>query len=93
MAVQGFGLAGAPAPYPCPCCAYFTLNKHSPHRVCAVCLWEDEGQSDHDAHLIRDGSNGVSLTQARFNFLALGAYNELSIPFARRPKPDELPTA
>jgi hypothetical protein len=69
------------------------LDKHSPYRVCPVCLWEDDGQGDHDAHLVRDGSNGVSLTQARLNFLAHGAYDKESIPFARRPKPDEQPDA
>src|SRR5262245_40690181 len=72
-------------------CRYMTLTKNSRHRVCPVCLWEDDGQNDHDADRVRDGSNGVSLTQARFNFLTFGAYDEVSIPFARRPMPSEHP--
>lgn len=92
MAVHGVDGRKADTTDPCPCCRYMTLTKNSPYRVCPVCLWEDDGQADHDADQIRDGFNGISLTQARFNFLAFGAYDEASIPFARRPKRDERPT-
>jgi cysteine-rich CPCC protein len=68
-----------------------TLDKNSRYRVCPVCLWEDDGQADPDADQVRNGFNSVSLTQARFNFIVFGAYDEMSIPFARRPTPNEQP--
>jgi hypothetical protein len=68
-----------------------TLSKCSRYRVCPVCLWEDDGQNDHDAHRVRDGYNGVSLAQARANFVAFGAYDEQSVPFARPAEPHERP--
>jgi hypothetical protein len=66
-----------------------TLVSTSCCRVCPVCLWEDDGQGDHDADRVREGSNGVSLTQARLHYLAFGAYDCRSVPFARRPSPHE----
>ncbi len=66
-----------------------TLSLHSRYRICPVCLWEDDGQDDVNAEQVRDGSNGISLTQARVNYAAFGAYDEMSIAFARRPAPDE----
>ncbi|WHO76586.1 MULTISPECIES: CPCC family cysteine-rich protein [Rhizobium] len=41
-----------------------------------VCFWEDDGQDDHDAELVRGGPNGpLSLVQARLNFAESGACN------------------
>jgi hypothetical protein len=83
--------AGNARGYPRPCCRHITLSKRSRHRVCPVCLWEDDGQDDRDANHVRDGYNGVSLAQARANFAAFGAYDEQSQPFVRSPQPHELP--
>jgi hypothetical protein len=75
--------------YPCPCCRHFTLRRCSRFKVCPVCLWEDDGQGDRDAHHVREGSNGVSLAEARANFAAFGAYDEQALPFVRPPKSHE----
>jgi hypothetical protein len=82
---------GETGTYPCPCCRHITLSRCSRFRVCPVCLWEDDGQNDCDAHRVRDGYNGVSLVQARANFAAFGAYDQQSIPFVRPAEPHERP--
>jgi hypothetical protein len=57
-----------------------------------VCFWEDDGQDDYDADVVRGGPNGVlSLTQARANYRQFGACAERFIGDVRQPRPDELP--
>ncbi len=37
--------------------------------MCGVCEWEDDGQDDHDADVVRGGPNAdLSLTVARKRF-------------------------
>lgn len=51
-----------------------TLHERNACEICPVCFWEDDGQDDGDADLIRGGPNGpLSLTQARKNYRDLGA--------------------
>lgn len=51
---------------PCTCCGYLTLELD--HDICALCMWEDDGQGDVDADIVRGGPNGaLSLTEARAN--------------------------
>ncbi len=39
-----------------------------------MCYWEDDGQDDGDADVVRGGPNGtLSLSQARANFRAFSA--------------------
>jgi hypothetical protein len=79
-------------PYPCPCCGYLTLDERGNFEICSVCFWEDDGQDDHDAGLVRGGPNGnLSLTQARRNFAAIGAKRERNLPHVRDPLPHEHP--
>ncbi|MGJ5041231.1 MULTISPECIES: CPCC family cysteine-rich protein [unclassified Bradyrhizobium] len=60
--------------YRCPCCRFLTLGERGGFEICPVCYWEDDGQDDHDADLVRGGPNGaLSLTEARANFKTLGA--------------------
>jgi hypothetical protein len=62
--------------------------------ICPICFWEDDGQDDHDADVVRGGPNGtLSLTVARENYRRLGACDELAIPHIRGPRPDETPRA
>ncbi|MGW5864654.1 CPCC family cysteine-rich protein [Streptomyces sp. NPDC055239] len=62
--------------------------------ICPVCFWEDDGQDDHNADRVRGGPNyGLSLTEARTNFRAMGACDERRTQFVRAPLPDEHPTA
>ncbi|MEM7702191.1 MAG: CPCC family cysteine-rich protein [Pseudomonadota bacterium] len=41
--------------------------------ICPVCSWEDDGQDEHDAQVVRGGPNGsLSLRQAQRNFEEFG---------------------
>ena len=52
-------------PLRCPCCRCKTLRERGGFDICEVCFWEDDGQDDHDADVVRGGPNGaLSLTQA-----------------------------
>src|SRR3569832_1367239 len=60
----------ADANHACPCCGYCTLWARGGFEICPVCYWEDDGQDNHDADVIRAGGpNGLlSLNMARENF-------------------------
>ena len=78
--------------YACPCCRYLTLSERGGFEICKVCFWEDDGQDDHDAEIVRGGPNGArSLAQARVNFAAFGACDEDMRVHVRPPTPDEMP--
>ena len=50
----------------CPCCGLLTLTERAAYEICRECNWEDDGQSDADADVVRGGPNGtLSLTAAR----------------------------
>lgn len=76
--------------YNCPCCGYKTLSERGGFEICAVCFWEDDGQDEQDAEIVRGGSNGsLSLTKARDNFRNFGACEERFIKNVRKPLPNE----
>ena len=78
-------------PLRCPCCRCLTLQERSAFEICPVCFWEDDGQDDHDAMLIRGGPNGtLSLTAARLNYARIGACEDRFVGKVRLPRPDEL---
>jgi hypothetical protein len=78
--------------FPCPCCDCLTLDSRGDYEICPVCLWEDDGQDEHDADVVRGGPNGrLSLTLARQNYARIGAADERMLPHVRRPREDELP--
>ena len=86
------GNPNAPRKLRCPCCFYLTLTERGGYEICEVCWWEDDGQDDHDADVVRGGPNGaLSLTQARANYHRLGACEERFIDKVRPPHPDDLP--
>jgi hypothetical protein len=77
-------------PYRCPCCRCLTLPERSGYDICPVCFWEDDGQGDPDADIVRGGPNAdLSLTEARENYARFGAREERVLPHVRPPKPDE----
>lgn len=77
-------------PYRCPCCHRLTLGERGGFEICSVCFWEDDGQDDHDADVVRGGPNGaLSLTKARENYLRIGACEERALAHVRAPRPDE----
>jgi hypothetical protein len=77
--------------YRCPCCGCKTLPERGGDDICPVCFWEDDGQDDQDADVVRDGPNrALSLTQARANYRSFGASEERQLPHVRKPLPEEL---
>lgn len=60
-------------PYSCPCCGHVTLSERGGYEICDECGWEDDGQDDHDAHVVRGGPNGrQSLEDARAAYVREG---------------------
>lgn len=79
-------------PYACPCCGYVTLAERGGDEICPVCFWEDDGQDDHDAEVVRGGPNyTLSLTAARENYRRIGAVEERVLAHVRPPRRDERP--
>lgn len=73
-------------PLRCPCCGYRSLLERAGDEICPVCFWEDDGQDDGDADIVRGGPNGdLSLSQARTNFKTFGACSAESLPHVRPP--------
>src|SRR5207253_839828 len=73
---------------PCPCCRHLTLWKagHN-YEICPVCFWEDDGQDDSDADVVRGGPNGrLSLTEARRSYREIGATDRYALKFVRPPE-------
>lgn len=83
---------GNAGPFRCPCCGCLALDERGGYDICPVCFWEDDGQDDHDADVVRGGPNGaLSLTQARANFRQFGACEERFIDKVRPPRAEEMP--
>lgn len=79
-------------PLRCPCCRCKTLSERGGYDICPVCFWEDDGQDDYDADIVRGGPNGsLSLTAARQNYSNFGACEKSMRQNVRPPKPEERP--
>ncbi|MFC0437354.1 CPCC family cysteine-rich protein [Kutzneria buriramensis] len=92
LAVVNVSLPAENGPYACPCCGYLTLDVRGGYEICPVCFWEDDGQDDHDAAVVRGGPNkDLSLAQARTNFAALGASSGRCLSHVRPPHDEEHP--
>lgn len=77
--------------YPCPCCGFKTLSERGGYDICPVCFWEDDGQDENDAEVVRGGPNGwLSLSEARANFQDCGASKRHLIKHVRKPRPEEM---
>ncbi len=75
----------------CPCCGYRTLSERGGFEICPVCFWEDDGQDDEDADVVRGGPNhSLSLTEARRNFREFGASDWERRGYVRNPTAEEL---
>ena len=76
----------------CPCCGFKTLSELAGYEICPVCFWEDDGQNDSDADIVRGGPNySLSLSQARENFKKHGSCERKHIQNVRKPKNEEIP--
>ncbi len=74
----------------CPCCKFRTLSERGGFEICPVCFWEDDGQDEHDADVVRGGPNGsLSLRQAQLNYQRFGASEETFVDSVRPPMEDE----
>jgi hypothetical protein len=52
--------------------------------ICPVCFWEDDGQDDHDADVVRGGPNrSLSLRDARGNYAECGAADPIDLKHVR----------
>ncbi len=77
-------------PHRCPCCHCLTLAERGGFEICPVCFWEDDGQDDPDADVVRGGPNNVlSLAAARANYQRIGACEERMLAHVRPPLPEE----
>jgi hypothetical protein len=72
--------------YVCPCCGYATLDEVNKYEICKICFWEDDGQDDPKADECLRGPNLIGLTQARINFLQVGASNPKDLAHVKAPK-------
>ena len=89
MASNSVTAAGT-GPYVCPCCGHQTLDERGGYEICPVCLWEDDGQDDHDASVVRGGPNGeLSLSEARTNYREFGACDRRLVGNVRPPRVEE----
>ncbi len=76
--------------YGCPCCKYRTLRGRAGFEICPVCYWEDDGQDEHDADVVRGGPNGdLSLRKAQDNYRRFQACEARSVAHVRAPLPEE----
>lgn len=68
-------------PYSCPCCGHLTLDERGAYEICWRCGWEDDGQDEHDSHVVRGGPNGrLSLDSARRRYADQGGTLEPHSP-------------
>ena len=76
--------------YHCPCCKYKTLHSRGDYEICKVCFWEDDGQDEHDAEVVRGGPNhALNLRQAQANFSEFGAVEKRFRKYVRLPRDSE----
>jgi hypothetical protein len=78
-------------PYLVPVVTHVTVDEWGGSDIGPVCFWEDDGQDDQDADVVRDGPiSSLSLAQARKNYLQFGAYEVKMTENVRPPREDEL---
>jgi hypothetical protein len=76
--------------FACPCCGNCTLSGRAGYEICPVCFWEDDGQDNDDADVVRGGPNrDLSLTAARENFKRIGAADPRDLANVRPPTEEE----
>lgn len=57
----------------CPCCDYISLPERRQYLICPICFWEDDGQDLDELDSMSGPNHGLTLRDARHNFLTLGA--------------------
>ncbi len=79
--------------YPCPCCGFLTFDSEirGTFEICPVCFWEDDNVQNEDPSY-EGGANGISLIDAKENFLKYGAIKKDFVDEVRAPLQREKPT-
>lgn len=77
--------------YQCPCCGYFTY--HVPANedcgyICPVCFWENDPFITFDSEP-SDSNHGMTLKEAKDNFLQFGACDKEMLCHVRKPRDNE----
>ncbi len=77
--------------YKCPCCGNYTLPAPSNCAIayiCPVCYWENDVfiKSDDEPS---DENRGMTLIEAKRNYLQFGAVSEDLIKYTRQPTVEE----
>lgn len=77
--------------YKCPCCECFTYNtppKKDCGYICPVCFWENDPfitSNDEPS----SSNHGITLNEAKANYLKFGACEEEMLHYVRPPKSNE----
>lgn len=77
--------------YKCSCCGYYTYNAPADEDccyICPVCFWENDAflSSDNEPS---DQNHGMTLKEAKDNYLQFGASSKDMLCYVRPPKDDE----
>jgi hypothetical protein len=74
----------------CLCCGFKTLAMPEAQELCQVCWWQDDGQDDRDADVVRRTVNGnLSLSEGRRNYKHLQAADPRYVGHVRVPRQEE----
>jgi hypothetical protein len=73
----------------CPCCHCKTLERRAQWEICPVCFWEDDGHEEPE--VCSPPNHGLTLTQGRANYLAIGACEREMLRYCRKPTAAEVP--
>ncbi|MGC2399690.1 MAG: CPCC family cysteine-rich protein [Acidobacteriaceae bacterium] len=75
----------------CLCCGYKTLFMPEAQELCQVCWWQDDGQDDRDADVVRRTVNGnLSLSDGRRNYTRFRAADPRFVTHVRTPREEEI---
>ncbi|WP_307325460.1 CPCC family cysteine-rich protein [Ectopseudomonas alcaliphila] len=70
----------------CPCCDYFTIPTGEAYEICAVCFWEDDYFGIEGPDLESGANHGLTIRQARANFVTFGACHPSMVKNVIRPE-------
>lgn len=76
--------------YKCFCCGYYSLSEDSDD-ICPICWWQDDIVQREDPNYGGGPNHGISLNEARENYLIFGAISKKYGNEVRLPYPEELP--
>lgn len=63
----------------CPCCDFYTISEVGGWEICPICFWEDDGFRRAEIDVPSGANHGLTLREARANFIDLGACCQLML--------------